>query len=170
MVKTNNGVVIKYPYSIVEFRRDNIDKSFPKVITEEILNRFGVYTDVVADKPSFDPALQVAKLAEKPVLINNTWTRTWTVVNKTVYELEEERIASIPKVVTMRQARLALLQSGLLNSVENAINNSTDEQLKIEWEYATELRRDWSSLIALTSQLGLTSAHLDELFILASKI
>jgi hypothetical protein len=75
-----------------------------------------------------------------------------------------------PKIVTMRQARLALLQSGLLTAVETAIVNGTDEAMKIEWEYATEVRRDWASLIALTTELGLTSLQLDDLFILADTL
>jgi hypothetical protein len=75
-----------------------------------------------------------------------------------------------PKVVTMRQARLALLQSGLLAIVESAITDGTDEAMKIEWEYATEVKRDWSSLIALTETLGMTSQELDDLFQLASTL
>ena len=75
-----------------------------------------------------------------------------------------------PKVVTMRQARLALLQSGLLQTVQDAIANSTDEAMKIEWEYATEVRRDWGSLITLVTQLGITDLQLDDLFQLASTL
>lgn len=73
-----------------------------------------------------------------------------------------------PKVVTMRQARLALLQSGLLATVETAITSGTDETIKIEWEYATEVKRDWASLIVLMTALGKTSADIDALFQLAS--
>ena len=75
-----------------------------------------------------------------------------------------------PKVITMRQARLALLQSGILATIENAIQSGTDEAMKIEWEYATEVRRDWASLIALTTSLGMTDAQLDDLFLLASTL
>ena len=75
-----------------------------------------------------------------------------------------------PKVVTMRQARLALLQSGLLQTVQDAIANGTDEAMKIEWEYATEVKRDWGSLVALTTALGMTSQELDNLFQLASTL
>ena len=74
----------------------------------------------------------------------------------------------IPQVVTMRQARLALLQEGLLATIESAIQNGTDEAMKIEWEYATEVRRDWDSLVTLTESLGMTSTELDSLFTLAS--
>ena len=37
----------------------------------------------------------------------------------------------IPQVVTMRQARLALLQEGLLANIESAIQNGTDEAMKM---------------------------------------
>ena len=80
------------------------------------------------------------------------------------------RQATIPSVVTMRQARLSLLQSGLLATVEGAITNGTDEAMKIEWEYATDVRRDWASLIALTGTLGMTAEQLDNLFRLANSL
>jgi hypothetical protein len=80
------------------------------------------------------------------------------------------RQAALPSVVTMRQARLALLQGGLLTAVETTIVGGTDEAMKIEWEYATEINRDWDSLVALTTALGMTSAELDDLFQLASTL
>ena len=78
--------------------------------------------------------------------------------------------APIPTQVTMRQARLALLQSGLLQTVTNAIANGTDEAMKIEWEYATEVDRDWPSLVTLASSLGMTDSDLDNLFVLAASL
>ena len=89
---------------------------------------------------------------------------------KTSDELLKEIEDAKPKVVTMRQARLALLQSGLLQTVTDAIANGTDEAMKIEWEYATEVKRDWASLMALTTSLGMTSLELDDLFQLASTL
>ena len=85
-------------------------------------------------------------------------------------ELAQQIEDAKPKVVTMRQARLALLQSGLLQTVQDAIANGTDEAMKIEWEYATEVRRDWGSLITLVTQLGITDLQLDDLFQLASTL
>jgi hypothetical protein len=75
----------------------------------------------------------------------------------------------IPKVVTMRQAKLALLQQGLLASVNAAIEQS-DEAAKIEWQYATEVKRDNSLVQAIASQLSLTKQQLDELFVLANSL
>jgi len=70
-------------------------------------------------------------------------------------------------VVTMRQARLALLEVGLLATIETAIASGTDEALKIEWEYAMDVKRTWTSLIALATSLGMTETQLDDLFALA---
>ena len=75
-----------------------------------------------------------------------------------------------PKVITMRQARLALLDKGLLTAVDEAIATGTDEVLKVEWEYATEVRRDWVNLIAMATSLGMTEEQLDNLFIKGSKL
>jgi len=88
----------------------------------------------------------------------------------TAEELAQQAEDAKPKSVTMRQARLALLQSGLLQTVTDAIANGTDEAMKIEWEYATSIERDWASLIALTEALGMTSQKLDDLFLLASAL
>ena len=85
-------------------------------------------------------------------------------------ELAQQIEDAKPKVVTMRQARLALLQGGLLATIESAIANGTDEAMKIEWEYATEVRRDWASLVTLTESLGMTSTELDSLFTIASTL
>lgn len=76
----------------------------------------------------------------------------------------------LPKVVTMRQARLALLDAGLLSTVESAITGGQDEALKIEWEYATEVRRDWQSLEDLVNSMGMPDDALDDLFILAGSL
>ena len=79
--------------------------------------------------------------------------------------IQAEFKATVPDVITMRQARLALLGAGLLATVESAIANGTDEAMKIEWEYATEVRRDWESLITMATALGISEEGLDNLFI-----
>ena len=77
-------------------------------------------------------------------------------------------------VVTRRQARLVLLQQGLLDDVEAAINAIEDEttrrEVQIEWEYAMDIRRDWPALQLVTQQLGITEEQLDQMFLLASEI
>lgn len=72
-----------------------------------------------------------------------------------------------PTSASMRQARLALLQAGKLAAVEAAINALTGpakEAAQIEWEYATEVRRDSALMKQLAAAIGLTEADLDALF------
>ena len=73
-----------------------------------------------------------------------------------------------PKVdtVTTRQARLQLLEMGLLDSVEAAIGES--RALQIEWDYATEVRVGSPITEAMVVALNLTEEQLDEFFKQAS--
>jgi hypothetical protein len=81
---------------------------------------------------------------------------------------------SIPQVVSMRQARLALLQAGMLSTVDEVIAGITpveaQQRIKVEWDYATEVARNWPTLLALQPALGLTDAQVDDLFVLASQL
>lgn len=73
----------------------------------------------------------------------------------------------VPQEVTMRQARLALAEAGLLPAVDAAIAGMTEPQRTaalIEWEYSGTVQRDKPLVLALASSLGLTEAQLDELF------
>lgn len=75
----------------------------------------------------------------------------------------------IPTVVTMRQARLALLQSGLLATVNAAVAGA-DEPTKIAWEFSSEVQRSNPLVATLTAALSLTSEQLDDLFTLAATL
>jgi hypothetical protein len=101
---------------------------------------------------------------------NKVVNRVYTITDKTQAELDAEFKATVPQIVTMRQARLALLGSNLLAAVTTAITSGTDEALKIEWEYSTECKRDWQSLITMATALGMTDLQLDELFILGATL
>ena len=76
-------------------------------------------------------------------------------------------------VVTMRQARLALLQAGLLPTIEAAIDSMESpakEAARIEWEYAQELRIDHPLVVSLTAAIGMTGEQLSDLFTAAAAI
>jgi len=78
-----------------------------------------------------------------------------------------------PAVVDMAQARLALLQAGLLAAVQVAINSMpglAGDAARIEWEFRPTVRRDSPLVTALASALSLDSAALDQLFIAASAL
>lgn len=66
-------------------------------------------------------------------------------------------------VVTMRQARLALFDAGLLDDVEAAVA-TLDETARIEWEYASTVDRNSALVQSLSNVLGITDTQLDALF------
>ena len=80
---------------------------------------------------------------------------------------------SCPQEVTMRQARLALLDAGLLSSVQPAITSLPEPdktKAQIEWEYSNALQRSNPFVTVLGTALGLNSEALDNLFITAAKL
>ena len=79
----------------------------------------------------------------------------------------------IPQEVTMRQARLALLDNNLLHLVQPAIDSLPEPnktKAQIEWDYSNALQRDNQFVAILGGALGLSSQDLDNLFILASTL
>lgn len=85
------------------------------------------------------------------------------------YVPPDSESVQVPQVVTIRQAKLALLQAGLLDDVDVAVAQA-DRATQIEWEYATEVRRDWPTLLTLQTALGLPDQQVNDLFISAALI
>jgi hypothetical protein len=91
----------------------------------------------------------------------------WTAEPKVVEE------SPVPQVVSMRQARLALLAQGLLHMVDPAIASLPSPQkeaAEIEWEYSQEVQRTKPLVAVLGVMLGLNSTQLDDLFVLAKTL
>jgi len=74
-----------------------------------------------------------------------------------------------PWTISPMQAKMALLQAGLLDDVETFIAEASRD-IQIAWEYASEFKRTSPLLLSLSELLGLTSTQLDELFALAKGI
>ena len=89
-----------------------------------------------------------------------------------VADEEPPEIVWVPAEVTMRQAQRALLDAGLLDAVEAAINALPEpprRAAKIDCEMSSTMRRDSQFLQLLAPALGMTSTQLDALFVAASK-
>lgn len=160
---------------VVELHSD-IRKMFPNVsfsenLTDEDLAVFGVYPLVVS-RPAFDPFTQKLVFGT-PQQVDNRWVMSASIIDLTPEEKVAYRKAQVPGVVFMRQARLALHRAGLLTKVPEIIE-SLEEPLRtevsIEWEYSSEVRRDWPALVKLLPALGLNEKQVDDLFIEASKL
>lgn len=76
-----------------------------------------------------------------------------------------------PKVtiVTMRQAQLALLSAGLLDSVEAFIAQQ-NRAVQITWATASTVERDNPVVLGAQQALNLTSNQVDDLFTLAATL
>jgi hypothetical protein len=76
-------------------------------------------------------------------------------------------------VVTMRQARLALLQVGKYADVSTAIASMPEPQKSaavIEWEYGNTVERNSGLVPQLGALLGMTESQIDDLFALAATL
>jgi len=77
--------------------------------------------------------------------------------------------APVPDSVSPLQARRALRNVGLLETV-NDIVAAADDDTRDAWEYTIEVRRDSPILAELSTQLGMTSEQIDDLFRVAATL
>lgn len=92
-----------------------------------------------------------------------------------IITIDESRIkAPVPHEVTMRQARLALLQMGNLDAAEAAIDSIPDATLRraaqIEWQYAHEIARSHPIVQQVAETLEISESDMDALFTLAGSL
>ena len=89
-------------------------------------------------------------------------------------EKKHTKNKGVPRFVTARQFRLALLAGGVkLADVTKAINALPDaykEQALVSWEYAPTFERNNPFIAQLASKFGFTDESLDQLFIQADKL
>lgn len=96
-VKTIDGEASVFPYDLRQLRADNPNTSFPKEISAEMLESYGVFP-VVENKPECDPYVQTLS-AGTPVLRDGQWQVDYTALN-----LPEEDAKEI-----IRNARFEML-------------------------------------------------------------
>lgn len=77
----------------------------------------------------------------------------------------------VPREVTAYQARIALLDAGLLDDVDALMASlEVAPAAKIAWEYATVWLRDSVFIAELAPALSLSGAQIDALFISAAQV
>lgn len=155
-----------YPYSILDLKQENPQVSFPSVVSSELHNEFNVFELVETTRPTFDSIYE--DLNElSPIYIDNIWTQQWEVVPASPEDIAVRlKTWRSTLVVTPRQASLALLETGLLDLVEDWVA-SQSRAVQIEWNKAVEIRRDWPLLNDAAAALMFTEEGLDNLFLLA---
>jgi hypothetical protein len=143
------------------------------------------FTDIEIQQAGFVKVLNKPDVDLTQTVLWDSGTLSWIVQTKTQEQLLHEYFSRVPKVITMRQARLALLSQGLLDTVQEFIDGgvskiTTDpdtqepvviydlKQLKIEWEYSQTVDLNSPLVHALAEHLQLQKEQVYELFELAS--
>ncbi len=134
-------------------------------------------------QPTYNPVTQRVQQTAPELTVLGHWEQRWTVVElyanqedkdaAIAADTEAKRLAAVPQVVTMRQARLALLGAGLLPGVAaaiNALSSPQKEAAQIEWEYSQTVERNRGFVLLLGAALGLTALQLDNLFTAAAAL
>jgi len=103
--------------------------------------------------------------------------RSMTVEEETQRQIDIDlaTVPIVPQKVTRRQARQALLLGGYLDQVPTMINTHIADETQralamIEWEDSLEFERSRPLVASIGATLGMNSAQLDELFILAGSL
>ena len=78
-------------------------------------------------------------------------------------------VNGVPQRVTPYQARMALLNAGLLDQVTAAVNQAGGAAV-VAWEYATTVERQSPFIASISASLNLTSEQVDALFVAAAAI
>ena len=83
-------------------------------------------------------------------------------------EIEHNNIINpVPQKISMRRARLCLLEKGLLSSIQTAIDSLQEPEksaAQIEWDYSTQVWRQKPFVLSVTEGLGWTEVDIDNLF------
>lgn len=94
-------------------------------------------------------------------------------ITKTQADSLRAPVPVVPSRISMRQARLALLQSGLLAPVDTAIaamTGAAGDAARIDWQFAQTVERTHPLVATMIAQLNLTTKQLDDLFTLGATL
>lgn len=163
-----NGQIASYS----EVKRLYHGTIFPARPNEADMRARGHYVEPTP-QPEYDPETQRIEQGRIEQDEDGAWHQAWVVRDLTEEEIEEQNRVPVPDSITPRQARLELLNEGLLSQVDDAINSleSPDkERAAIEWEFAENIERDSPWINNIGKALGLTQDQIDEMFIAAAQI
>ena len=155
--------------SVIDVAVENITEIPSETIFKEIVEgdselllRYGVVDDVIVD---IYPDLTDEEVLAK-VLADNEELAAKNLADLEAFE-KRSRLDAV-STISRAQAKLALLELGLLSTVDDFIASSGNEELKIEWNERLEFKRDNIVLVSLAEQLNITEEDLDNMFLLAS--
>ena len=136
-----------------------------------IYDKRGVYFGRYLDITEYDTYPFLSTLVEPPTLSDGEYAK-WTGDEWSVITDIPVKPPVVPQSVTMRQFKLALIEAGVFDSVEDFIVTLTGVDYKkamVEWNGAFA-ERSSPSISTYGAGLGMTSEDVDNLFILADTL
>jgi hypothetical protein len=117
-----NGAVKKYPYSLYEIKRDNLNTSFPSTVSDATMAEYGAMRVYFSTQPVLSDT-QV--LEEDPPVFSNEdqrWTQVWRVREMTTEEVTQ-RFDSAASAV--REQRNNMLKDSDWTQITDATADKT---------------------------------------------
>ena len=155
--------------SVIDVAVENITEIPSETIFKEIVEgdselliRYAIVDDVIVD---IYPDLTDEEVLAK-VLADNEELAAKNLADLEAFE-KRSRLEAV-STISRAQAKLALLELGLLSTVDDFVASSGNEELKIEWNERLEFKRNNIVLVSLAEQLNITEEDLDDMFLLAS--
>lgn len=135
-VKTHDGKLQKFPYTMGDLRNDNPHTSFPRRIPAAVLASYGVFEVEVDTSPEVDQKNYKAVRDEFPTYTNGEWRLQWSVVEKTAEEKQRSLEAAESKVRAKRD--------NLLTTTDWVVVSHTEKgnQIPVEWATYRQALRD----------------------------
>jgi len=176
-LKTNdNGVVIKYPYTLTDLRRDYPNVSFPRNYNLNRAWKYNVYPYTVDEQPEYDPYTQKVVLGS-PQNNGGVWSRSWNIIELTAEEQQQYLEQQRSRMRTYKRAfRFALDQViysanteantsvTLLEAIQTDISSRPfNDSTRRAWEDVTIYERSHPDM-ALLYNAGLTDEEIDDIF------
>lgn len=163
------GENLIYPYT--NWTIDFPDDVFPSPKDGISFPSHNVFWVEAADIPIYDEENE--KVVEGvPVMEDGVWRKTYVVEPLSVQEKRD--LLGVPPSVTQRQCRLFLLQQGKLQDVLDAIDSIPDplvkQEVQIEWEYASEIKRDSLMVGFLANIINMDEDDLNQAFLQAQHL
>ena len=155
--------------SVIDVAVENITEVPSETIFKEIVEgdselllRYTIVDDAIVD---IYPDLTDEEVLAK-VLADNEELAAKDLADFEAFE-KRSRLEAV-STISRAQAKLALLELGLLSTVDDFIASSGNEELKIEWNERLEFKRNNIVLVSLAEQINITEEALDDMFLLAS--
>lgn len=127
-VKVENNEIVKYPYSVEQFRADHTDKSFPSNLTDDMLSEYGVYPVGYDSAPTFDPATERLVVSTTPSLKDGSWVITKSKVQLTTDQATSYTNTQATKMRKLRNEKLEQTDWCALSDVTMSAEMTTYRQ------------------------------------------